>query len=302
MTYTAPTQHTDKLVQLIVRILRTPLMTIVGSVFLGIFATWSWDHAKHWLEMRPFHDIWGKMLEGQDYIPVAIGGMEKLREFEIEGQGKAQLPPNVPALGAQETFGVSRLGQSITNEFGADTFVLYQHTDFDHIKINKSFVAVGGWSVNSITRDILHERKIDKYFDMVYPQHYAKDEADGVTYKATPPDSRDGPISEDYGFIVIGPNPYDNTKTVILAFGIWPQGTQAAMEALAEPDTNSPQGRQFIDLVKEGKGLVAVVKTEVTGVNQTRPSLVKVRPLIQEEVKRSQPVGDAGGCACPPKQ
>jgi hypothetical protein len=64
-----------------------------------------------------------------------------------------------------------------------------------------------------------------------------------------------------------------------LAFGIWPQGTSAAIEALIRPDSVSPLGTQFIAKVKQGKGVVAVVETRVTGLQQGRPTFVKVRDL-----------------------
>jgi hypothetical protein len=112
---------------------------------------------------------------------------------------------------------------------------------------------------------------------MFYPDHYAVDSADGKSYRA---DEQNGQITKDYGFILIGPNPYDTQKTVCLAFGIWPYGTKAALETLTHPDSTSLLGREFISKVKGHKGVLAIVETKVTGLQQGRPTFVKVRNLV----------------------
>lgn len=190
---------------------------------------------------------------------------------------KATLPENVPLLGVQEAIGISFLRQNLTNEFGVRAFNLVEDSGFNSRKTSASFVSVGGSSINDITYDMLVEQKLDKYFKMIYPDHYAVDEADGETYRAQ---LQNGLISKDYGFILIGRNPYDTNKFVFLAFGIWPQGTRAALDALADPDLHSPKGQEFIEKIKEGKGVVAIVEIKVSRLDQGHPTFVKVRDLV----------------------
>jgi hypothetical protein len=119
---------------------------------------------------------------------------------------------------------------------------------------------------------------------MFYPEHYAVDGADGKRYDAelVPPAPENGSIVKDYGFIIVGPNPYDKQKTVCLAFGIWPPGTKAALDALTDPDMTSGYGREFIEKLKTHRGVLAVVETEVHGPQQGRPVFVKVRDLLPQ--------------------
>jgi len=270
----------------ILRFLGNKWITIVGGVFFGMFATWMVHYVQNWIDKRPLHAIWDKIIDEQGDIPVVFGGA-LVKEFYVKHpEGgvdaavvKASLPNNVPLLGVQEAIGISFVRQNLANEFGVRTISLYEDIDFSSRKTNASFVSVGGASINDITFEMLVEHKLDRQFKMVYPDHYALDEADGQTYRA---ERQNELISKDYGFIVIGRNPYDTNKLVILAFGIWPQGTRAALDAIAEPDTQSQIGQQFIEKVKAGKGVVAVVETKVSSLQQGRPHFVKVRDLITQ--------------------
>jgi hypothetical protein len=267
----------------ILRFLGNKWITIVGSVFFGMFATWMVHYVQNWIEKRPLHAIWDQIINEQGDIPVVFGGA-LVKEFYVkhpEGGAesatvKATLPNNVPLLGVQEAIGISFLRQNLTNEFGVRTLSLYEDSDFKSRKTNSSFISVGGASINDITFEMLVQQRLDKQLKMIYPDHYALDEADGQTYRA---ERQNELISKDYGFIVIGRNPYDVGKLVILAFGIWPQGTKAALDALAEPDTLSQMGRQFIEKIKAGGGVVAVVETKISDLQQGRPHFVKVRDL-----------------------
>jgi hypothetical protein len=270
----------------ILRFLGNKWITIVGSAFFGMFSTWMVHYVQNWVDKRPLHAIWDKILKDQTDIPVVFGGA-LVKEFYVKhpeggAEGavvKASLPNNVPLLGVQEAIGISFLRQNLTNEFGVHTISLYEDSDFSSRKTNASFVSVGGASINEVTFEMLVEQKLDRQFKMVYPDHYALDEADGQTYRA---EREKDLISKDYGFIVIGRNPYDASKMVILAFGIWPQGTKAALDAIAEPDTESEMGQRFIEKIKGGKGVVAVVETKVSSLQQGRPKFVKVRDLMTQ--------------------
>jgi hypothetical protein len=258
------------------KILASPWTQAVATTLLGLLLAWAGEHVHIYFQKRPFHAVWDHILRDQRTVPVVIGGLKRPVFQPIHVERLAQLPKNVPLVGVQEAIGISLLREELVGAFGSNSIGLYEAEEFGADKTRSSFISVGGSSINEVTYDLLVQRKLDTKFRMIYPDHYAVDGADGITYRA---EQQDGLITKDYGFIIVGPNPYDSQKTVCLAFGIWPQGTSAAIEALIRPDSVSPLGTQFIAKVKQGKGVVAVVETRVTGLQQGRPTFVKVRDL-----------------------
>jgi hypothetical protein len=225
------------------------------------------------------HAIWDNLIRDQNNIPIVVGSTRIEKFYPLRSHRSATLPKNVPLLGKQEAIGVSLLRQELADAFGSKAITLYQAEDFGPSKARFNFVSIGGGSINDVTRDFSDEHRIDAKFKMLYPDHYAIDEYDRTTYRA---ELQDGILTKDYGFIIIGPNSYDRRKKVILAYGIWPQGTHAAIEALLRPDIVSPLGQAFVERVKSGRGVVAVVETAVINLEQGPPIFVKVRDLAEK--------------------
>jgi hypothetical protein len=256
-----------------------------GFIFLilGAVLTWAIDRIHIGIQQRPFHGVWDPIIENEGRVPIVIGGIKQV-SFHPQGTGpkkESKLPANVHLVGVQDATASALLQQRLARVYGKDTAIV-EPEGFSDFK--STFVSVGGWSVNSVTYDILVLRKLDAKFQMFYPEHYAVDGADGKRYDAelVPPAPENGSIVKDYGFIIVGPNPYDKQKTVCLAFGIWPPGTKAALDALTDPDMTSGYGREFIEKLKTHRGVLAVVETEVHGPQQGRPVFVKVRDLLPQ--------------------
>jgi hypothetical protein len=254
--------------------------TVIGAI-LGIVLAWAVDAITIHIEERPFHSVWDSIIGNQGRIPIVIGGIKQgaFRPEFTPPLSESKLPDNVHLIGVQDAIASSLLQQRLVKVYGKDS-VISEPEVFSEIR--STFVSVGGWSVNATTYDILVQRKIDAKFHMFYPEHYAVDEADAKKYETAFIELENGKksIIKDYGFIIIGPNPYDREKMVCLVFGIWPQGTSAALEALIEPDIKSDLGREFIKKVQARQGVLAVVDTEVKGFEQGRPVFRRVRVLV----------------------
>jgi hypothetical protein len=255
-------------------VLRSPwTQTVIGAV-LGIGLAWASEHIHVYFQRRPFHAIWDNILGEQRTIPIAIGGITRPGYFiPLRTNSKVVLPSNVPLFGVQEGMGVSVLREALVSTFGEGSVKLNQYKDFGPLKTD-SFVSIGGASVNEVTYNLLVTQPVDTKFKMVYPDHYAVD--DGQVYRA---EQQDGLITKDYGFIIVAPNPYDAQKTVCLAFGIWPQGTNAALYFLSHPEDVGPKSGQFTDLLRKHKGAVVVVETNVYDFTVGHPTLVHAREL-----------------------
>ncbi|HEV8490963.1 MAG TPA: hypothetical protein VGR76_01780, partial [Candidatus Angelobacter sp.] len=122
-----------------------------------------------------------------------------------------------------------------------------------------------------------------------YPSHYAEDygqidEKTGHAPKLYAPDIANRRITHDFGFIVIGPNPFDRSRTVCALYGIWPQGTQAAIRALTRPDTRNPLFTELLNRLERHEGVVAVVETNVWSFTAESPRIIAVRKLDSDPV------------------
>jgi len=232
---------------------------------------------RSWLTNRPFKQIWQGIAQDQRTVPIVMGDVT-FKEFPLPDylQSKtARLPGNVSLVGVDDAMGVSLLREALVNRFGVIDAPLIFAGEADPFVTTSSFVSVGGASVNRMTHRVLDLRKLDSKLKMIYPDHYAVDEKDNQPYRA---EEQEGRVTSDYGFIIVGPSPFNPHKTVCVVFGIWPQGTRAAIQALVDPES-SPKGKELVDRIKDNRRVVAIVRTEVTNLNQGPPQLVKVRDL-----------------------
>jgi len=245
---------------------------------------------------RPFAKMWAVLLQDQANAPIVIADVP-VDEFSIRRfHTKSRLPTNVPLLGLQDALGVSALTNALAD--GSPNWAPELHAAEDsRVQMSHfTFVSIGGPSVNEATYEliasceevanegrgkaILHRGTLlDSKLMIFYPSHEAEDfsSTGPMAYIAGKDDSR---LREDYGFIEIGPSPYAPGHYAVVVFGLWPPGTQAAVEALIHPDTTSDKGKLMQSMIRNHQPLVAVVKTQVTSIStQGTPALVNVRPL-----------------------
>jgi hypothetical protein len=245
----------------------------VGTTILGIVLSWIGMKVHVYINLRPLHAIWDNIIAGQTEIPIVIGNTRVTEFMSINTKSPSRLPANAPLLGEQEAVAISNLREVLGAAYSDKNASVHEFQNFPTMETHESFISVGGASINDITGDMLRH-KLDAKLRIVYPDHYALD--GNKRYDTA---LSNGQVVKDYGFIVVGPNPYDSSKTVCLAFGIWPQGTSAALSALTNPVTDTDEGRQFLERVKNRQGVVAIVSVEVNQLSQGRPHFEVVRPL-----------------------
>lgn len=252
---------------------KSPWTQSIATTLLGIVLSWVAVKVHIYLRQRPLHAVWDNIIAEQGEIPIVIGNT-RIKEFQpLNTNSSSRLPDNAPLLGEQEAVAISTLRQALAAAYSSKSVDVYEYQRFPSMETHTSFISVGGASINDITGDMLRH-KLDSNLRVVYPDHYA---LDGST--RYDPTLKNGKVVKDYGFIVIGPNPYDSTKTVCLAFGIWPQGTSAALDLLTNPPTESDRGKEFIKRVKTHQGVVAILSVQVNQLSQGRPTIELVRQL-----------------------
>lgn len=251
-----------------------------------------WIHRHN--EQGPFNDTWIGILGTQQVVPIIVSDVPG-KEFSLPPYGTSRLPKNVPLVGVPEALGIAELREALTQGSQKRHPELHVRGEYGRNVTELSFVSVGRPSVNEMTRNLVaswNENEKDDNKKLIfengvtldgklvihYPSHYVVDGGQGTStpYRAQ---EKDGRIVKDYGFIVIGKSPYQEGRMVCAVFGVWPQGTQAAVEALIRPDSTSDYGKQLLKRIRERRGVVAIVETQVRGLSAEGPKLVAVRPL-----------------------
>jgi hypothetical protein len=106
----------------------------------------------------------------------------------------------------------------------------------------------------------------------------AQDEKDTYTPDREASGKDDAALLTDYGFIIHIKNPRNPAKRILLAFGLWPPGTQAAIAVILDPRAN-PRGKreQLRKAIRDDSNVIAVVKVAIKGLFLQEAELVKVR-------------------------
>lgn len=252
------------------------VLSHAGLAILIFLGTLFFTIGKHrWVTYKNFHKLWDVLLASKDSNTRVVIGALKLKEIAVgDPPGPVQLPKNVFVVADEDAIAAAELRAVLVREYSDRNIEL--RVAEEAVDIRDNTILVGGGSVNKITKNFLPQ--LSKQVAIVYPDHYAL--YAGQRYDAKK--NGDGEISEDYGFIVIGPNPHDSTKKVCLVFGIWPQGTYAAIEALTRPEIlNSPHGKELVQKLLTRGSLVARVNTKVLGYARGKPEIEDVSDLVQ---------------------
>jgi hypothetical protein len=254
--------------------LSNPLVQALLGAIVGALVTSIQNRVRNYVKLKPFHIIWDDIINDEENIYIAVSDIP-LDEFPIiESNTTSQLPSNVPLLGVQEAVGLAELRQALKVAYPSKKITPYLSKEFTFY--NSSFISVGGSSVNLATYEILINNNLDTEVKIVYPDHYAIETRDNVEYK---PYLIKNKIKEDYGFIIIHRNPFNFEKTVCMLFGVWPQGTLAAIQTMIELNIKQKYVKQLINLRKKKCPVLVIVKTKVVGLGQGSPEIIRVRKL-----------------------
>jgi hypothetical protein len=249
---------------------------------------------------RPSDKVWKAIMGQQETVPIVMSSFG-LKQFDT-GYGLANLPKNVPVLGLADALGAAELVDGLSEGKPRRTPRLLVAAEYGQEHRQANFFTIGGPSVNELTgrlvaswndqeqdpqRQYQFEQNVtlDGKLIIHYPKHYVEDYAQNDERTGKPPrryateTNSAQRITHDFGFIIIGPNPYDRTKMVCALFGIWPQGTQAAIRTLVQPDASNANFQALLRRIARREGVVAVVETNVWNLTAEAPNIVLVRSL-----------------------
>lgn len=247
----------------------------------------------------PFETVWQGILGQQRSVPIRIADVPG-QEIDIPPYGKTRVPKNVPFVGIAESLGISELREALS--LSGITPDLCLQNEFGSKQRDRSFVTVGGPSINKTTRQLVlswnekekrfestHEAWLDGQLVIYYPSHRVVDFAhpdDKDPSKPTifnPDEGERGDLGEDFGFVVIAPNKLKEGAYSVALFGVWPPGTQAAVHALVRPEEVA-KDTHFVAMIRQRKPIVAVVKTFVGDLTSEGAKILYVRDLNPERI------------------
>lgn len=249
---------------------------IVGAIVGAILAL-LFQRLKQLIDLFPSRRLLKTLIPPESNIYIAIASIE-LKEFSlIMGKGKADLPTNVNLIGLHDALGAAYLQDSLKRLFRKKNFTLCSADSFTCF--DGAIITLGGSSVNRITHALLDDRKLDKSFEVKYPEHFAVDHYEGQDrrFDATVRQI-DKSIVEDYSFILVAPSPFNLRRKVCVLQGLWPYGTWGAIYAMINPRATGLY-KAWKKLKNRKKGFLAILTVPVADDFPGIPRLVSIREI-----------------------
>jgi hypothetical protein len=276
------------------------------KTILGELVHWCWGHFKHpvvqsvfsaavgiasvptfaWVAKKcrfsSFSRLMYAIFKNDPRVPIVVPSI-RTTGYQVVSTAPhlIVLPQNVSFIGVQEAMGVRELQQKLSTSYRKVRFPLVAPSTLVHL--SGTFFCIGGPFANEITAHLLQHRNLAPDLELKPPDPIARDLKDQTSYEASRASivglsATDQPLLNDFGFIIIAPNPYNQSAKVCVLFGLWPQGSNAAIRFLMSPKRTKPE-KEFLKLAKSQRGVFAVVETKVHGFDQGLPVLIKARSL-----------------------
>jgi len=244
---------------------------IIGALVLPVTA---W--VKHIISLtadRP--TLMDLIFKHEDYVHAIISHMKQTSFQPIGLTNTIILPNNSLFLPSSIATSIVLLSIYCHNKYGTRKTPMfhYDHDTWDAQDHN--FISVGGPFVNPLVKSILDSKKIPEFLIDQIPTALDK----GTRYQAERENTaaQDAPIIKDYGFIIYMQNPYNPAKKICILFGLWPQGTQGAVETILGQANRSALFNQFYRYVRKGQDVIGVVQVTVTGLLVGKAEIIKFR-------------------------
>ncbi len=260
-----------------------PIVQTIFGAFLGLSVPPMVKWVRRRFRIGNFYSLMDTILKSEAVVPLVVPHIRTAAFHVLRSPSNAISPPeNVSFIGLQEALGVATFRQTLSGAYPQKRFPLATPPNF--ALQDCTCICIGGPFANELTSHLLYHCNLISDFELKAPDPVARDLRTGQTYAAVKiPASASSQAGEtllsDFGFIVVASNPYNPEKSICLAFGLWPQGSQAALRYLLAPRSESQLEKKFLRMVSLRQGVLAIVETKVHELTQGEPRLVNVREL-----------------------
>jgi hypothetical protein len=248
------------------------LFALIGAVILPIFVGII-KLCKYIFRRRSIIDI---IFANEQSIHLVTSHMIQTSFQRIRDGHPVSLPKNAPFLPSNIAIGVTLIYSYAHRRYGDKKEVLLHFDDENWGGDEHAFISIGGPFVNKFVQMVVDDKHIPK-FDISDNMPTARDESNSYQAVRNAPNQPDASIVTDYGFLIYMKNPRNPNTRVCLAFGLWPQGTQAAINVLLNPGGRYGLVKQFYNAIRRDTNVIGIVRVNVKGLILDRPQLVKVR-------------------------
>lgn len=207
------------------------------------------------------------------------------REFYIPIVAtSSSIPQNIPLMPFSEAIAISMMFTALGSVFSRKRVKLESASGS---QLTGHIIAIGGPSVNEATHALLNNQKLSCHLCIHYPEHYV---TDGFRQKEYRAEMVGDQIINDYGFVLIGRNPYHPTYMAIVLMGVWAHGTNSAVQAFLglpgiEKKTKDRKERYYdsirsdIEKVRKGDAhcVTIISHSRVLGLLTGEPTIVDCR-------------------------
>lgn len=186
----------------------------------------------------------------------------------------SRLPRNTPIIGLHEAIAVGDITRVLPEVLGKDRVETRMAAEYSLQA--RSVVSIGGPEVNRLTEKLIVGGEIPTGL-VLERRDYDSRWTDTVSGEVYQPTIRDDVLVNDFGFIVVGPNPIAPEFTACVLWGVWPPGAAAAVRTLLALDGDTKQERDLAALIRQRRGVVAVVEVKLDGLSAGTPTVRAVR-------------------------
>src|SRR6202035_1236390 len=259
------------------------MITLPPELINAVTAHFIYDSLKRFFRERKTRRLLRAILSDGE-IAVLVPSITQ-KEFYIPIVGTcSSIPRNIPLMPFSEAIAISLMFTALRSVFSGKRLRLESATSADfagHV------IAIGGPSVNEATHALLNNQKLSCHLSIHYPEHYV---TDGFRQREFRSEMVGGQIIDDYGFVIIGRNPYHPAYMAIVLMGVWANGTNSAVQAfLGLPrlekkrkngnERNYDLVRSDIERVRKGDAncVTIISRSRVLGLLTGEPAIVDCR-------------------------
>lgn len=248
------------------------LFALIGALILPIFLMIV-KLCRYLFRRKSIMDI---IFAKEQFVHLVTAHMMQTSFERISDGHHINLPKNAPFLPSNIAIGATLIYSYAHKRYGDRKEVLLHFDDENWGGDEHAFISIGGPFVNKFAQMAVEHKHIPN-FGIVDNIPTAQDEKNSYQAVRDTSNQPDAAIVTDYGFLIHMKNPRNPSIKVCLVFGLWPQGTQAAISVLLNPGRRSGLARRLHRAIRRGTDVIGIVRVNVKGLILDQPQLVKVR-------------------------